>query len=79
MPRSPDADSVGPTFGNGRATEELRDRVPSGSKPDAIRWRCQPASPFPRSSRVALPQVVRRESADMLGLLVQIGAVPAPA
>jgi hypothetical protein len=34
---------------------------------------------FSRSSRVALLQVVRRESADMLGLLVQIGAVPAPA
>jgi hypothetical protein len=36
-------------------------------------------SPFSRSSRVALFQVVRRVSADMLGLLVQIGAVPARA
>jgi hypothetical protein len=37
------------------------------------------SQPIPSIEPRGAPTVVRRESADMLGLLVQIGAVPAPA
>jgi hypothetical protein len=52
MPRPPDADPVAPTFGNGRATEKLRDRSPSGPT-DAIPSRSLPAGPRASARRRA--------------------------
>jgi hypothetical protein len=53
MPRSPDADPVGPTCGNGRATEKLRDRSPSGVQPTRSDWRSHQAGPRPSAPRRA--------------------------